>query len=204
MSLDQALALLWFELSLSLLSVGGVIVLAPEQHRFLVDEQGWITDAQFQSSITLAQAAPGPNVLFLALWGWHVGLNAGAASGVPGLAWASGLLGALICLLGTLLPTSALTVVVSRWTQRHQQRQGVRALRLGLAPVVVGAMAATAWLLGLTAEEAGTTVGSDLRAPFFWALSALAAVVVWRTKVHLLFLLAAGAVAGLLLSFSPA
>lgn len=199
MSADQALSLLWFELSLSLLSVGGVIVLAPEQHRFLVSEQGWLTEAQFQTSITLAQAAPGPNVLFLFLWGWHVGLNAGAATGVPGLAWGSALLGALICLLGTLLPTSALTLVVSRWTQRHQQRQGVRALRLGLAPVVVGAMAATAWLLGSASNGS-----PDPRAPAFWALSAVAAVAVWRTQVHLLVLLAAGATAGLLLSFSPA
>lgn len=193
MSAEQALSLLWFELSLSLLSVGGVIVLAPEQHRFLVDEKGWLTDAQFQASIALAQAAPGPNVLFLALWGWHVGLNAGAASGVPGMVLGSALLGALICLLGTLVPTSLLTLFVSRWTQRHQQRHVVRAMRLGLAPVVVGAMAATAWLLAQP-DALGSTQ------PVYWALSVAAALLVWRTRVHLLVLLAIGALAGVILS----
>lgn len=192
MSLDQALSLLWFELSLSLLSVGGVIVLAPEQHRFLVDENGWLTHTQFQASITLAQAAPGPNVLFLALWGWHVGVNAGAAAGVPGLAWGSGLLGALICLVGMLGPSSWATVAVGRWTRRHQHRRFVQALRLGLAPVVVGAMAATAWLLG-AAEEAG------LQRPGLWLLTGLSALLVWRTRVHLLVLLACGAFSGVIL-----
>ena len=137
MSIEQALSLLWFELSLSLLSVGGVIVLAPEQHRFLVEDKGWLTNTQFQSSIALAQAAPGPNVLFLVLWGWQVGLNAGAASGVQGMAWGSAAAGAAICLLGTLVPSSVLTVAVGRWMQRYRQRSVVRAIRLGLAPFVV-------------------------------------------------------------------
>jgi chromate transporter len=67
---------------------------------------------------------------------------------------------------------------------------------------VVGAMAATAWLLGSASNMADGS--PDPRAPAFWALSAVAALVVWRTQVHLLVLLAAGAAAGLLLSFSPA
>jgi chromate transporter len=61
----------WFDLflhylSLSLLSVGGAISTAPDMHRFLVDKQHWLTDAQFNASIAIAQAAPGPNVLFVA------------------------------------------------------------------------------------------------------------------------------------------
>jgi chromate transporter len=64
-------------LSLSLLSVGGAITTAPDMHRYLVDQQGWLTDPQFSASIAIAQAAPGPNVLFVALLGWNVGLNAG-------------------------------------------------------------------------------------------------------------------------------
>ena len=89
MSGEQVLSLLAYQVLMSLLSVGGVITLASEQHRYMVLERGWLTDAQFQASITLAQVAPGPNVLFLALWGWHVGLNAATASGAaPWLVWA--------------------------------------------------------------------------------------------------------------------
>lgn len=194
MSWDQAWALLVFEVSLSLLSVGGVIVLASEQHRYLVLEQGWLSDQQFQASIALAQAAPGPNALFLALWGWHIGLNAGAASGVTGLAWGSALAGALICLLGTLLPTSLLTLAVGRLTQRHSHLLGVKALRIGLAPVVVGAMFSTALILARAPS-------AQDQQPWLWALAAVAAVLVWRSRLHLLVLLASGAVAGMLLEW---
>ena len=73
--------------SLSLLGVGGTITTAPEMHRFLVEETHWLSEMQFSSSIALAQSAPGPNVLFVAVMGWNVGLNAGGglAAGPP--AW---------------------------------------------------------------------------------------------------------------------
>ena len=65
-------------LALSLMSVGGAISTLPEMHRFLVDQQRWLSNSQFNASIALAQAAPGPNVLFVALFGWNIGLNAGS------------------------------------------------------------------------------------------------------------------------------
>ncbi len=72
----------WFDLflhyvSLSLLSIGGAITTAPDMHRYLVEQQHWLSDGQFNASVALAQAAPGPNVLFIALLGWNVGMNAG-------------------------------------------------------------------------------------------------------------------------------
>ena len=67
-------------LMLSLMSLGGAISTSSEMHRYLVEQQGWLTQAQFNEAIALAQAAPGPNVLFVALMGWHVGLNAGSGS----------------------------------------------------------------------------------------------------------------------------
>ena len=58
-------------LALSLMAIGGAISTAPDMHRYLVDQQHWMTEPQFNASITLAQAAPGPNVLFVALMGWQ-------------------------------------------------------------------------------------------------------------------------------------
>jgi hypothetical protein len=44
--------------------------LQPLKHQaWLVSEQGWLNEAQFTQSMALAQAAPGPNVLFVALMG---------------------------------------------------------------------------------------------------------------------------------------
>jgi hypothetical protein len=59
-------------LVLSLLAIGGAITTAPDMHRYVVDEHHWISDAQFSASIAIAQAAPGPNVLFVAVIGWNV------------------------------------------------------------------------------------------------------------------------------------
>lgn len=179
--------LLLFQLSLSLLAVGGAITLAPELHRFLVHEHGWLSEAQFSACVALAQAAPGPNVLYVALLGWQLGL----ASGGP--AWA--LPGALLCLVGILAPSSLLTLLATRWARRHRERVAVRAFRQGLAPIVVGAMLATAWLL--VRGSVGSGAGA-LHAATPWALAVGATLVVWRTRVHLLWLLAFGALLGAL------
>ena len=59
-------------LLLSLLAIGGAIGTAPEMHRYLVEQQHWMTDAQFSAAIAIAQSAPGPNLLFVAVLGWGV------------------------------------------------------------------------------------------------------------------------------------
>ena len=71
------LDLLMHFLSLSLMAVGGAVCTLPEIHRYLVERQHWLSDAQFNASIAIAQASPGPNVLFVTLMGWNVGVNAG-------------------------------------------------------------------------------------------------------------------------------
>jgi len=60
------------------LAIGGAIAAAPDMHRYVVGERGWLSDAQFTSSVALAQAAPGPNLLFVGVIGWNI---AGAHAG---------------------------------------------------------------------------------------------------------------------------
>jgi chromate transporter len=124
------LNLFLYYISLSLLAVGGAIAAAPDMHRFLVERQGWLTDVQFNASIAIAQAAPGPNVLFIALLGWNVGLNAGGAGAIG---WASGALGVLLCMVGVMLPSTTLTWLATRWGHRNRDRRGVRAFKQGTA-----------------------------------------------------------------------
>ena len=182
------LQLFLYYASVSLLAVGGAIGTAPDMHRFLVVRQGWLSDAQFSASIAIAQAAPGPNVLFIALLGWNVGLNAGGAGA---LRWALAALGLLLAMLGTLLPSTTLTWLATRWAQRNRTRRSVRAFKQGLAPVVIGLLLATTWLLG-------SAHGTVTRAWPLWLLTALATLLVWRTRLHLLWLLSAGALLGAL------
>ena len=81
LALDAAV---WWQLFshfalLSLLAIGGAITTVPDMHRYIVGQHGWLDDAQFAGSIALAQAAPGPNVLFVAVIGFNVGGLAGVA-----------------------------------------------------------------------------------------------------------------------------
>jgi len=177
------LALFSHFLSLSLLAVGGAIMLAPEMHRYLVDQRMWLSDPQFSSSIALAQAAPGPNVLFIALLGWNIGLNHG------GTAWA--LLGAVVAMVGILLPSTVLTYTASRWGHRNRNRRSVRAFKMAMAPIVIGLLLATAWLLAGALDQ-------QPRAWALWLLTIGSMLIVWRTRIHLLWLLGTGAVLGAL------
>ncbi len=167
--------------SLSLLGVGGAITTVPDMHRYLVDQQNWLSDAQFNASVALAQAAPGPNILFVALIGWHIGLNAGAGPLC--------LMGALLALLGTMLPSSLLAYTAGQWIHRYRERRVIRAFKQGLAPTVVGLLVATGIVL------AATSAGPD-QAGLAWIMAGIATVLMWRTRLHVLWLLGAGALAG--------
>ena len=175
------LALFTHYLSLSLLSVGGAITTAPDMHRFLVDSRHWLTDPQFSASIAIAQAAPGPNVLFIALMGWNVGLNAG---GLP-LAF----MGMAITMAGIMIPSTTLTYMAARWGHHNRELRGVRAFKQGMAPIVIALLVATGWILA-------TGSSYTLRDWPVWAIAVVSALLVWRTKLHLLWLLGAGAALG--------
>lgn len=168
-------------LVLSLLAVGGAITTAPDMHRYLVDQQHWITDAQFNASIAIAQAAPGPNVLFVALMGWNVGLNAGGL-------WHA-LLGVFASMLGILIPSSTVTYAAARWGHRNRELRAVRAFKQGLAPIVIALLMATGWIL----VSANDRPARDWP---LWVLALISTVVVWRTRLHLLWLLALGGLLG--------
>lgn len=183
------LHLLGHFLSLSLLAVGGAITTAPDMHRYLVVEEHWLTDSQFTASIAVAQAAPGPNVLFIALLGWNVGINSagGVAAGMS--AWGWGLLGAFVTMLGILLPSTTLTFAAARWGHQNREMLAVRTFKAGMAPIVIALLAATGWIL-----SAGQ--GSAADSWRLWLITAVVTVLVWRTRIHLLWLLAAGGLLG--------
>ncbi len=168
-------------LLLSLMSVGGAISTSAEMHRYLVEQHHWLTQAQFNESIALAQAAPGPNVLFVALMGWNVGLNAGSIG--------AALLGVAVTMLGIMIPSTVLTYVAAQWGHRNRELRAVRAFKQGMAPVVIALLLATSFILG-------TAGGDSSRDWPLWLLSLASGLVIWRTRIHLLWVLAAGALLG--------
>lgn len=172
----ELLALTGHFMLLSLVAVGGAITTASDMHRYVVSEHGWISDAQFTSSVAIAQAAPGPNVLFVAVIGWNV-------AGVAGL---------LATLVGTLLPSTLLVLAVSRWAARRRESLPVRAFVTGMAPLTLGLLLATGWVL---AEPFVKQPDPRLGA---LTLIAVTVGVMLRTKLSPIWLVALGAAVGAL------
>lgn len=159
-------------LLLSLLAVGGAMTTAPDMQRYVVGERQWLSESDFSAGVALAQAAPGPNVLFVAVIGFNIG----------------GVLGVAATMAGTLLPSTVLALRASRWNAEYAKAPAVRALHAGLAPVTVGLLMATAWILF---EPAAGSWRS--------ALLALAAMsLMLFTRLGPLWPIAFGAVAGTL------
>lgn len=163
------LALFGHFLMLSLLSIGGAITVVPDMHRVLIGQMGLLNDTQFNASIAIAQASPGPNILFVAVMGYQ-------AAGLPGV---------LATMLGIMLPSTTLALAAARWGNARREWRSVRAFKAGMAPIVIGLLFATGWIL--SAQTPG------------WhhvLLTVAAALLVWRTRIHLLLLVAAGALIG--------
>ena len=162
---------LWLHFTvLSLLAVGGAITTAPDMQRYLVGEHGWMTDAQFTDGVAIAQAAPGPNILFVAVMGWHV----------------AGIAGVLATMAGIMGPSSLLAFVVGRYGQRRADAIALRAFTAGLTPLTLGLLVSTGWVLT-----------APVRSEWMAALLVLGTVVLSvRLRISPLWLIAMGAVAG--------
>ena len=157
-------------LMLSLLSIGGAIGTAPEMHRYIVEQHHWMTNEQFSASIAIAQAAPGPNLLFVAVLGWGIG----------------GALGMFVTMIGILLPSTTLTLAAARWGEARRHTRGVQAFVTGLAPLTVGLVLSSGFLLGKPAY------GN----PWLLATMVVTVLVCVRWKVSPLWLIAAGGLVG--------
>lgn len=163
-------------LMLSLLSVGGAISTAPEMHRYLVNQRGWMEHSEFTTSIAIAQAAPGPNLLFVAVLGYQV----------------FGLIGAAASMIGMLLPSTIVTLAVSRWGRKRRDTPGVRAFIHGLAPMTISLLMAAGSILAIPfVQQPDHRLGGLLLIGFAIAMMLL-------TRVAPIWLIAAGAVFGAL------
>jgi chromate transporter len=156
--------------TLSLLAFGGANAVIPEIHRQSVDIHHWMSDREFASLFALAQAAPGPNFLISTLVGWK----------------AAGLAGALLATVAMCAPSCLLTYWVAKVWDRHRDAHWRVILAAGLAPVTVGLVSASAWLLAVAADR-------GMRLALVTAATALAA---YFTRLNPLWWLAAAAALG--------
>jgi chromate transporter len=163
-------------LMLSLLAVGGAITTVPDMHRYIVTQHHWLTDAQFTASIAIAQATPGPNVLFVGVLGWNAG----------------GPLGALATMTGIMLPSTVLSLWATRWGSQRRETRGVRAFTTGLMPITLGLLLSTGWVL---------SEPYLLNPAHRWGALALIGITIaamLRTKISPIWLVALGMIVGAL------
>ena len=159
-------------LAMSMLAIGGAVAVAPEIHRYIVEQRGWIDDAQFSAAIALAQASPGPNLLFVPVIGYAV----------------AGFGGAAVALLGMLIPSTTLALAATRWGRKRRESRGVRAFVAGMAPITVGLLLSTGVVLALPL----------VRVPGAWLLVGATMVLALKTRLNPVWAIAAGAVTGAL------
>ncbi len=155
--------------TLSLLAFGGANAVVPEIHRQAVVVNHWMSDADFAALFAIAQAAPGPNFMISTLVGWK----------------AAGLAGALIATAAMCAPSCLLAFAVAKVWDRYRDAPWRAALAGGLAPLTVGLVSASAWLLARAADldwrlaavtAASAAVACAVRLNPLWCLAAAAAL----------------------------
>jgi chromate transporter len=156
---------------LSLLAFGGGNTILPEMQRQVVEVHRWMSQADFSAMFALAQAAPGPNMMIVTLVGWHV-------AGWPGV---------FVTSVAKFGPSSLVTIAAMHVWERFKDRPWRRYVQLGLVPMTAGLVAASATLIARASDTA-------------WILAAITlgvAALAYKTRIHPLWLLAAGALVGL-------
>ena len=156
--------------TLSLVSIGGVNAVVPEIHRQVVELHHWMSNEQFSELFALSQAAPGPNFLIVSLIGY----------------FRSGLAGAVVATLAICGPSSLLAYGVVRVWDRWGRTPQRIAIQRGLAPVTVGLVLASGYVL---------TRATDHSAAAYVVTAATVGLMLF-SRIHPLALLATGAVLG--------
>ncbi|HET7159545.1 MAG TPA: chromate transporter [Burkholderiales bacterium] len=171
MDATQLSALFMHFLVLAFIAIGGAQTVLPDMHRYIVEVHGLMSSTQFAELYTLAQVAPGPNVMYLPLMGWRIAGWAGAA----------------VMTIPFLMPSVTLALLIAHLHARHPTALIGVVIRRGLTPITIGLIFASGWIL-LPA------VSHDWRG---YVLAAVTVVLGLRGAMNPLWLLAGGALAGM-------
>jgi chromate transporter len=144
----------------------------PEIHRQVVEVHGWLSSAEFAELFTVAQSAPGPNLLVVCLIGWKV----------------AGVLGALVALLAVATPSSLLVLGIMQVWRWLGNAPWLMAIQAGLAPIAVGLILAGGYILS---SATVTTLPTLL-------VTITTIILLLRTRLHPLLLMAGAAILALL------
>ena len=126
--------------ALSLVAFGGVNALLPTIFDIAVNQEHWIDAQTFSDYFAIAQAAPGPNFMIIALLGWHV----------------YGILGAFLATLAIALPSSVLIFFLQRIILGIKDPIKKQTIQYAAAALAIGLIFSSVWQIALHYLLAGT------------------------------------------------
>jgi chromate transporter len=139
--------------------------------RIVVEAKGWASADDFIHLFAIAQAAPGPNILFASLVGWKV----------------AGIAGALVALAAICAPAAVISWWVADLWERYKEAAWRIALQRAIAPLVVALIFSGGFVI------ATPDAAPDWR---LWLIAGASAAAMLATKLNPLWLLAAGGAFG--------
>lgn len=115
--------------TLSAFTFGGGYVIVPLMQKKFVNQYGWIDETEMLDMVAIAQSAPGP-----------IAVNASIIIGYR----LGGVLGAMVSMLGTVLPPFVIIAIISFFYQAFRDNYVVatvmRGMQAGVAAVIVDAV----------------------------------------------------------------
>jgi chromate transporter len=172
MNIKTLIQLLILFSSLSVMSIGGGNTVLSEMHHKAVLDYHWLTNSQFADVFAISQAAPGPSILIVTLIGYK----------------AAGVIGAIIATIAMIVPAGLLVYFVTCFWQSAADSPVRKAIEKGFAPLTVGLVLASAYVMGRAADHDWRT----------YLLTAVCTVIFVTTKLNPLFVVAAAGLLGYL------
>lgn len=165
--------LFWTFLKIGCVFFGGGFVLVPLMHHYMVDKLHWLNMREFSDGVAMSQITPGPIAILSTFSGYKM----------------AGVLGGLVATMGLYIPSIVLMLFVSRYYKRLRHMYTVQDFLGGVVPAVAGLVAAAVITLAPSNIHWHKPIG---------IVVAVIAVWLFQRKWHPAYVLAIGAVAGIL------
>lgn len=190
MSAPTLLELFCIFFYIGLFTIGGGLVAITSMQQIVVG-RGWITSEKFFNMVAISESTPGP-----------IGVNMATYIGCE----FHGFLGGVVATLGEVLPSLICIILIAKFFARIQEKPLVKSVFSCLRPVTAGvvlvvcAQIFSLSLLNLGAASKISEGLASLAQLFKWkslAFYLLAVLALFKTKVHPIAIVLAGALFGI-------
>ena len=137
---------------------GGGFVMIPQIETDIVEVNHWMNHQTFADGMAFGQITPGPVLITATFVGYKV----------------AGLLGAVVATIAAFLPSFVMTVIAGASLNRFRSNHQVQSFLAGVAPAVVGMLAAA----GVSLARSG------LKGPVSYGMATLAFLLMMRARLN--------------------